>query len=225
MEARILAAVFASIMALAVGINGGSLNEADVEDIDSQHKNILEGVFPESIDIFSMLSDRPEPTKTVSINITASDDETIKLSDASLSAENLTSYNSESFSISSDSEVTLIGFSGEIVFDNTTEVSGEATGYLSSGVNSSRSFDFEKELDTERVSVTEAERVKISFSQVSGTVESDSSFSTINNSNLEIDSFSGNITTYPGEDRYVFEGKINQLKAGGLTVRAPEEEN
>jgi hypothetical protein len=225
MEARILAAVFASIMALAVGINGGSLNQADVEDIDAQHKNLLEGIFPESVDIFSMLSNRAEPTKTVTVNITAPGEETINLTDASFSAENLTSYSSESFSISSDSEVTLTGFSGEIVFDNTTEVSGRATGYLSSGVNSSRSFDFEKELDTKRVSITDAERVKISFSKVSGTVESDSSTSTINSSNLEIDSFSGNITAYPEEDRYMFEGKINELKAGGLTVRAPEEEN
>lgn len=225
MEARILAAVFASIMALAVGINGGSLNQADVEDIDSQHKNLLEGIFPESIDIFSMMSNRAEPTKTVTVNVTASNEESIELSDASFSAENLTSYSSESFSISSDSEVTLTGFSGEIVFGNTTEVSGSATGYLSSGVNSSRSFDFEKELDTERVSVTGAERVKISFSEVSGTVESDSSTSTINNSDLEVDSFSGNITAYPEDDRYVFEGKINELKAGGLTVKAAEEEN
>lgn len=225
MEARILAAVFASIMALAVGINGGSLNQADVEDIDSQHKNILEGIFPESVDIFSMLSSRAEPVKTVDINVTAVGEESIELSDASFSAANLTSYSSESFSISSDSEVTLTGFSGEIVFGNTTEVSGRATGYLSSGVNSSRSFDFEKDLNTERVSVTDAERVEISFSEVSGTVSSDSSTSTINNSNMEIDSFSGNITAYPGEKRYVFEGKINELKAGGLTVKAPEEKS
>lgn len=224
MEARILAAVFASIMALAVGINGSSINQADVEDIDSQHKNILEGIFPESVDIFSMLSNRAEPVKTIDINVTTAGEESIKLTDASLSAENLTSYSSESFSISSDSEVTLTGFSGELIFDNTTEVSGSATGYLSSGVNSSRSFDFEKELETSRVSITDAERVKIGFSEVSGTVASDSSTSTINNSNLEIDSFSGNITAYPEENRFVFEGKINELQAGGLTVKAPKEE-
>lgn len=225
MEARILAAVFASIMALAVGINGGSLNKADVENIDTQHKNLLEGVFPESVDIFSMLSNRAKPTKTVTVNVTASGEETIKLSDASFSAENLTSYSSESFSISSDSEVTLTGFSGEIVFGNSTKVTGRATGYLSSGVNSSRSFDFEKELDTSRISVTGAKRVKISFSKVSGTVESDSSTSTINNSNLEIDSFSGNITAYPEKDRFLFEGKINELTVGGLTVKSQKEEN
>lgn len=225
MEARILAAVFASIMALAVGINGGSLNQADVEDIDPRDKNLLEGVFPESVDIFSMLSERPEPVKEVSINMIAAGEEVLELSGGSFSAENLTSYGSESFSVSSDSEVTLTGFSGEIVFGNITEVSGRANGYLSSGVNSSRSFDFEQKLDTERVSVTDAEKVEISFSEVSGTVSSDSSTSTINNSNLEIDSFSGNITAYPDQKRYIFEGKINELQAGGLTVKASEGDN
>lgn len=224
MEARILAAVFASIMALAVGINGGSLNQADVEDIDAQHRNVLKGVFPESVDIFSMLSNRAEPTKTVTVNVTASSEESIKLSEASFSAKNLTSYKSESFSISSDSEVTLTGFSGEIVFGNSTEVSGRANGYLSSGVNSSRSFDFKKDLDTRKVSITDAERVKLGFSEVSGTVKSKSSTSTINNSNLEIDSFSGNITIYPRDNRYVLEGRINELTAGVLTVKAPEED-
>ncbi|QKQ98192.1 hypothetical protein GKQ38_01495 [Candidatus Nanohaloarchaea archaeon] len=223
MEARILAAVFASIMALAVGINGGSLNQADVQNINSQQKNILEGIFPKSIDIFSMLSNRPEPTKSVSINITAEGEETLKFSEASFTAKNMTSYSAERFSISSDSEVTLTGFNGKMVFDtNSTDVKGRASGYISSGVNSSRSFSFEKELDTSRISITGARRVKVSFDGVSGVVETASSSTSINNSNLKIDSFSGNITVYPEQERFVFEGKINELNAGSLTLKAEE---
>lgn len=224
MEARILAAVFASIMALAVGINGGGLNQADVQEIDSQHKNVLRGIFPKSIDIFSMLSNRPEPQKSVSIDVTAKGEETLKFSKASVTPENMTSYSSEQFSITSDSAVTVTGFDGQMVFDtNSTDVKGRASGYVSSGVNSSRNFRFETELGSEKIQVHDVRRAKVDFSGVSGEVETDSSTSSINDSSLKVNSFSGNITVYPSDNRYVFEGAIDELNAGSLTVKASED--
>lgn len=218
-----MAAVFASIIALAVGINGGALDKTDVQNIQPQQKDVLRSIFPKSIDIFSMISSQPEATKTVVVNVTAEGEEYLKVSQASISAGNLTSYSTDGFSVSSDSELVLTGFEGKITVDNTTEVSGSVSGYVTSGVNSSKDFRFEKELNSDTVYIKGAYRVKVDLSEVSGTVKSKSSTSRIDSSSLSIDSFTGNITLRPSENRYIFEGRIHKLEAGSLAIKASED--
>lgn len=224
MEGRILVAVFASILALAVGVNGGAVDDVDLSGLNSEERDILNGVFPSSMDIFSSLSDRPEPVKDATLEIDISGEETLKFSDADVTPSGLNSYSAEDFSISSDDNITVKGFNGETVFSgNSSEFSGEASGYISSGVNSSSSFGFETAVESDKIVFSNVDRVEIKFEDVQGNIDTGSINTQLNGSDLNVNSFSGDITTEGGS--LVFEGRIHTLESGDLTVGGSEEED
>ena len=222
LDAKVLAAVLASLTAVAAGMNGGAIDaDMAVEDVSTGGADVfdLQSLSSNPLDkLKNMFLSRPEPTNQVKANLTIDnlDDETIKVQDAVLSPPNLTEIKIGPRKMSSDEDISFNGFRGSIKPGSPTSVQGTANSALSSGVNISGMINVNEKLNTSQVRINEKGKAKLSLSNVKGEISSGSASTEFqeSNRNLKINSFTGKITIYTSNNSVMLDGKVDRLEAG-----------
>mgnify|MGYP006266903705 FL=1 len=220
LDAKVLAAVFASLTAVATAMNGGSFQpDMAVEGVSSGGVNVPDFAGSDStLDrLRTLFTSRPEPTNSVQARLNVSDleDEKINLQEASLTGSGLTEIKLGSKSMSSDSEITFNAFKGSIQAGETSKIEGTANGVLSSGVNITGMTAVSEEVNSTKLEIKESGRAKISLSNVNGEINSGSASTEFSNAReLNINSFSGDLVIFPKNNTLVLDGKVDTLKAG-----------
>lgn len=219
LDAKVLAAVFASLTAVAAAINGGSFNPdmavngvsadlSDVKGLNSDPVNALR----------DLLITRPEPTNDVEATLKVSDlsDEKIKLQEAKVAPSGLRQIKLGAKKLSSDSEIRFGGFKGSLEPGEPTKVQGTANSVVSSGVNITGVTAVSEKANSSTITVRENGRARIVLSNVEGQIVSGSASTEFreNTRKLKINSFSGEITLYPFNNTLTLDGKVDRLSAG-----------
>lgn len=221
MDPKILAAVFASIAALTMS---GTGSMEDIQEIDTEFLDGIDGIdgiqIPSEIeDILRDAREGPEPENRV--HITAefkSVDTEISTEAEKIMLHNFTEIKSEARSIDSDESVDFRDYKGSIVFSNGTTLNGVSQGLTSSGVNLTERLTLEATTDASRVEVTGLERNAFELENVDTEFESETG-TTISDENapLNINSFTGNLTVHPLDDRIVFDGLADTVEVGSTS--------
>lgn len=219
LDMKVLTAVFASLVAVATGMNGGNLDAATseapdslgLEDISSLGSNPLQN-------LRSMFVESPEPENEMraELKVGSLRNERIRTEGATLRIDDLKSFEMATNKVSSDEEIVLQGFSGSLKPGNNTLVKGSANGFTSSGVNVSGVLNVDEKIGTERVEIAGIEKLSLSFSEVEGEISSESASTTFRNGTraLNINSFSGTVTVFPRNNTVILDGKVDRFEAG-----------
>lgn len=221
LDARILAAVLASLTAVAAGMNGGSINTSpdfnpstnglDFQELNSDPVNSLKQLF----------ISKPEPTNSVKAHLKVEDigNEKLKLQEATVRSSNLTSIKLGTNSMSSDSGIVFHGFKGTLKPGESSEIAGSAKRVSSSGVDISGKVNVKEKVNSSRFVINEKGVAGIKFSNVEGHITSGSASTEFRNGTrkLKINSFSGKITIRPENNSVVLDGKVDRLTAGDFS--------
>lgn len=223
LDAKVLAAVFASLTAVATTMNGGSFQpEMAVEGVSAEGVNVPDFAGSEetlsTIDrLRSLLNSRPEPENNFQAKIELEDleNEKINLRKSSIHISNLREVNLGSRIMSSDQDIVFNSLRGEIKFNDPAVLKGTANSVTSSGVNVSGSVRVNQEINSSNIVIEEEGRSKISFSNVEADITYENkSEQTLSTDEFEIDSFSGQKIVYVENNTVILKGKINSLTAG-----------
>ncbi len=226
LDGRILAAVLASIAAIAVGINGGGIAQGlDADQVKSSSISApgefsFNELMPESLSSVTQFFQNPEPENSLRASLVADDisGETLKVRRASLTADNFTSLDFGSRHAASDGGITVYGFTGTVEPASTTDISGRANGFTSNGVNISGRLNFEKEIETRRIELEGVERTRLKLEDTSGSIKANSSTTRIRQERqVNINSFSGDITVFPENNSVILDGKVDRLESGSFS--------
>lgn len=223
LDGKVLTAVFASLAAIGAAMSGGAVDSADLqpENIDSSTDFNVEKYLPKSLDILRRFNQKPEPTTEIKavLEVNGLQNQEIQSSKGSLYAQNITSADIGGREIDSDDDIIFYGYTGKILPGKPSKIDGRAEGVLTSNVNVSGRFRTEQEFETDIVYVKNVERTELSLKDINGDIESDSTSTQIKDSNidLEINSFSGNITVRPENSTVELSGKVDKLSAGDVS--------
>lgn len=224
LDGKILTAVLASLAMIGTAMNGGHVDSSELQDI---RKNPLSTNFdrfmPGSLGAFTQqYMQNPEPDTALEAELMIGDvaGQNFRLSSGTMKANNLTKIKTNRRQITSDSDLEFNGFSGKINLGQPTDIEGSAESIITNGVNISGGFDIKEDLDTDKIVLTNVTRSKISLKKVSGLVRSDSISTNITKDNLElnINSFSGNMTIYPKTGKLLLSGKVDKMNAGSISL-------
>lgn len=225
LDAKILAAVLASLTAVAVGFDGGSVDATSM-DSDAVESKIE---VPEAVQEVTkpiqrfrdMLNAKPEPENEVNMVLEMKDmeNEAFDLEEASLEVENFTSISMDGKNFTSDETIHLHGFSGSIQPGEQTSLTGSTAKFTSSGVNVSGITAVEETVHTEKLRVTGINKASISLSSVEGRIDSEDASTEFTDSSrpLNINSFSGSIQIYTNNSTAVIDGKVDRLESGAFS--------
>lgn len=216
MDPKILAAVFASIAAIAVG-TGGTGSVDNFQNIQPQ--DIIDSLSDTSKFFPKNIEEKPEPENEVKITMEAnSDNAGIQLQNSDITVQDFTKLESESKIISSDEPLTFSGFTGniEIYRDNETVISGNSEGFASSGVNFTQKLNLDFRTGSESIVAEKVEKTGISLEEADVEVISQEEDTTIEkgNSPVDINSFSGKMSIYPDNMTVILNGKVDKVEAG-----------
>lgn len=220
LDAKVLAAVFASLTAIATAMNGGSFQpDMAVDGVSAGLSDVPDfGGSSSTIDkIRDLFTSRPEPTNNVEATLTISDldNEKMNLEKSTVRTSNLTEVNLGSKKMSSDENIVFNGLGGSMNLGDPIVLKGNANSITSSGVNVSGTFNLNQEINSSRIVIEEKGRAKISFSDVEADITYENkSEQTLSTEQFKIDSFSGRTTIYPGNSTVILDGKVNSLTAG-----------
>jgi hypothetical protein len=219
MDPKILAAVFASIAAIAVGTGGGSLD--GIQDLQVNNPQSLIGQFSGSTTgILGQLTEKPEPENSVRVRIVAgSDDLKLGLSSSELDIEDFNELESSNRRISSDESLTFTGFDGGIGLDrgNETSVEGRSQGFRSSGVNFTQrmKLDFSTDSGVIRLEGVKRNSVKLGNVDVEMVSETDDTVIEKGDADVNINSFSGTVRIFPENMTVILNGRVDRFESGG----------
>jgi hypothetical protein len=222
LDGKILTAVFATLAALGTAMNGGHIDSGDLQDIKTSSNNRnFDSLMPESLGAFTELMQNPKPDTSVKVEVEIDDlsGQKMKISSASLYANNLTNVKIGKRRIESDEELKFYGFNGKVDPGTPTDFKGRSKGIVTSGVNISGRYSVEEEISTDRIVMTDVIRSEIKLNDISGSIKSNTSSTTIRDdeTDLDINSFSGNITVLPRNRTFILDGKVNKLEAGDIS--------
>ncbi|MFB6190367.1 MAG: hypothetical protein ABEJ91_02235 [Candidatus Nanohaloarchaea archaeon] len=222
LDGKVLTAVLASLAAIGAAINGGDVNAERLQSnkISAPGEFSFNDLVPESISSLDKFLQNPEPENPVKAVFVSEDinDEKLKVKDARLRASNFTSISFGGKTATSDEQIALYGFTGELLPGEVTEVNGRSRGFTTSGVNISGSLQVRRELDADRISVTDVRRAALKLKEVSGTVSTNTSSAEVKEPRkVSINSFSGSITVFPGNSTIVLDGKVDRLESGSFS--------
>jgi hypothetical protein len=219
MDPKILAAVFASIAALAVGSGGGSIDGIQ----NFTDGDIMSGISLPSSDILDKLREKPEPTENVTVTATMSSNKSsIKLEAGELSVSNFERLSSGERKLESDHKISFKDYTGTVVLreSNNTEIKGGSQGFNSGGVNLSQRFKMGFKTDAENIVASGIKRKKIKVKDVDvQMVSADGTEISRTDTNLNINSFSGIVRLNPVSGEIVIEGRVDRLEAGGTVFK------
>lgn len=213
-DLKILAAVFATLMAMGGFMNGG----ADISSFDGLEAPEI----PRTLGAFTGLIDDQKQDVEVDANVTADLKETVfELSSESLNASNMTTISiGKKGELSSDTSISLTEFDGTLS-EQTREkwsIQGKASGAQGEGFHYKGELKIKRETGSQRIEIRGVNQSDIEINGVRGDVSSGSASTTVTEaSKLTATRFSGNITILTEEDRVVMNGLASSLKAGDLS--------
>lgn len=222
-DGRILTAVLASLAAVAAGISGGGISADQVKSntMSAPGEFSFDEVFPESLSFLDRYLENPEPETEMTAVLTSEgfEDEQFRVRESNITASEFKSMQFLTGNqLQSEDEITLYGFTGEIMPGNTTELTGSSNGLVTGGVNISGALSVGQELETGWLKAEGVERSAINLEQVSGTIESEDSSTTIGSPReVDINSFSGDITVYASNATIVLDGEVHRLESGSFS--------
>lgn len=213
MDPKILAAVFASIAALTMS---GTGSMEDIQNLESQ--SFLQD-FELPFDLDSVIGDireGPEPENRARIDVTfKSVDTTLETSGKGLYVENYTSLDSERRGFESTDPVEFRDYSGSLVFSNSTELNGKASGFNYQDLNYTQKMNLGLSTDATDMRIEGIERERIRLNNVDISFESSTGTEiSAENAPLVVNSFTGNISIHPDEERLVIIGLVDRVEAG-----------
>jgi len=220
LDAKVLAAVFASLTAVATTMNGGSFHpDMAVEGVSAEGVGVTDFIGSDSRleKLQSLINSRPEPKNNVqaTIEIADLDNEKINLRKSSIYISDLREVKLGSRTMSSDQDIVFNSLKGDINFNDPAVLQGTADSVTSSGVNVSGSVKVNQEINSSSIFIEERGRSKISFSDVEADIiYENKSEQTLNTDEFKIDSFSGKKTVYLENNTVILDGKVNSLTAG-----------
>lgn len=223
LDGRVLAAVLASVAAIAAGINGGGVAQSmDADRVKSSSLSAPGGlsfsdVVPDSLSSLKQFVKNPEPENSVKAHLVAEDisDEKLNVKGASLTAGNFTSLSFGGKTARSSTQITVYGFTGNVEPDDITNINGRASGFRSNNVNVSGNIQVQREIETRVLELEGVERTRLNLEEATGVIEANSSSTDIREAGkVRINSFSGDMTVFPMNGSIVIEGKVDRLDAG-----------
>ena len=221
MDAKVMAAVFVSLAAVFAGADGGMFSTSDVRKVQSQagleapSVDSSLGSLGKNLPVIGGIFERPEPENEVNAQIEASSDSSFKVRKAALEARNLTQINSKSMKIDSDADIRFRRFTGTVGFGNTTEIKGASSGLRTSGVNISTAVSLDTDVETQEIKVTGTQLTNMQFPSAGISPAEDSDFPIqAENREINVKSFTGDITIYTGNRTLILDGKVHSIKAG-----------
>ncbi|MFB6099652.1 MAG: hypothetical protein ABEK16_00110 [Candidatus Nanohalobium sp.] len=221
MDAKILAAVLASLAAVFAGTSGGMFSTSDVRQVTAEAPGIStpsSNSLLQKVPVIGGFFEKPVPKNDVKARITVQGSAEVKINSAMLEAQNLTRINSRSMKIDSDQEIQFKNFNGKVRFGNTSKISGAAAGLKTSGVNLTTDLSLDTEVQTHLIRVENTVKTPIKFKSASVAPAGNSDFPiNTQEKNLNINSFTGDIMIYPGNSTLVIDGKVATLTAGKTT--------
>ncbi len=220
-DGRIMAAVLASLAAVAAAISGGGFSADQVKEstVSAPGEFSFNDLMPESLSALERFFENPEPESEMKAVLVSSnlDGESFRVTDTRVHASNFSRMELSGKTLESDDDIELYGFTGEVMPGNTTELSGMSNGLLTSGVNVSGGLNTHQELETGRLDLEGVERSRFEM-QASGEIESAGSSTEIRDARrVSIDSFSGDIRIYPGNSTIVLDGMVHELESGDFS--------
>lgn len=218
MDPKIMAAVFASIAAIAVGTGG----TGTLQDFQKMSPGEIIGQFSNSpSDIISDLREKPVPENPVKITATISGEESISGTGKSLVLNDFTELVSEDRNISSDSEILFRDFSGrvELESNNLTGIEGSSSGFSSSGVSLSQSIQISAVTDAEEIRFSNISRQSVNLNSVDVRIKSrkDSTVIEKEDTSVDVNSFTGTVSYFRENSSLILEGDVDKVEAGGTT--------
>lgn len=213
MDPKILAAVFASIAALTMS---GTGSMEDIQNLEGQDfMTNLE--LPFDIDnLLGNIREGPDPENKVRIDVKfKSVETTLETSGKGLSVENYTTLSSKKRSFKSSNPVEFKDFSGSLTFSNETELKGRSSGFIYRDLNYTNKMSTGLSTDATQIEITGMERERIKLDNVDIDFESQTGTEiSADNAPLKVNSFSGNISIHPDEERLVINGLVDRVEAG-----------
>ncbi len=222
LDGRILAAVFASLAAIAAGVSGGQVNAAELKtDGFRDAKSGFSDFLPGSISSFDGFFQNPEPETGMKavIQLENLDEQDFRVDAETLYVRNLSSIDLLGKKMESDSEIAFHGFSGNVRPGDSTEISGRANWVYSSGVNVSGGIRVSEEVETRFFRLEGVRRSEFHIDRIAGTISSGSEdiSAEVNDTSLDINSFSGNVSVFLENSSLMLEGKVHTLEAGSIS--------
>ena len=225
MDAQILTATLATLAAVFAGLNGGAFtvddiqNNTEIPDMQNSQQEGLTSMLPD-IPLLDRLTQKPEPENPVKAQIKLQDNPQLKLSKASLTAKQLTQIKSNRIKIDSDQEITLHKYTGQIQFAKNTSIKGTSQGANTSGVNITTPIKIQTQTTANQINIENTQKtpIKSSNASIQPTPDSDFGINT-ENTDLNINSFTGNITVHTKNKTLIIDGKVDKLKAGQYQIQ------
>jgi|GEM_PF-637563 len=227
-DVKILTAVFASLAATAVVINGGAA------DLDPDLDNGVEENIDQGLELYQLIEDPlekireqfrtyPEPENSIQaeLEIQQLDQQEINIRNSGkLYIQDLEKVDIGSNQVTSEEPITLHGYQGKIQSGNTTQFEGNINQITSSKVNITGTTSFQQETNTTQIKLENVEKTPLKLENIAGNIESGDSSTEFNEPTrtIEINSYTGDITIQPGAETVKLDGKVHTLKAGTLTI-------
>ena len=218
MDPKILAAVFASIAALAVGTGGTSVD--DFQNMNPE--NMVGQFFNSGTGFLENINKQPVPENSVKVSIQLeSDSGRLSVQKSELRVSEFRELISPSKKITSDESISFKDFTGNVKIsrENETLVSGSSNGFSSSGVNFTKKLDIDFRTNSELIEISDISRTGIKFDEVDVKMRSEADETVIQkgDSRLSINSFSGGAKLFPQNMTIVLDGKVDSFEAGGTS--------
>ncbi|MFB6180762.1 MAG: hypothetical protein ABEJ93_02705 [Candidatus Nanohalobium sp.] len=196
MNSKILTAVLLTLTAAFLFMNTGTNPGNTLPDLETQ-------------------KEKPTPHTPVKLEITSIPSKKIQVN-GDITVQGLKEYTSSKVDIRSKNDILFKNFRGTVRPGNTSSVNGNAQGFTSNGVDVAQGLKLDLKTSSQEIKVERARKTSLRLEEVDLSLSADNSTTQIikENTTVEIDSFSGNISFRPQQQLMDLEGRIHLLKAG-----------
>jgi len=217
LDGKILAAVLATLTALAAGTGGGEVpNQSQVE----MPSEIGLGSITDSLETArNIFGSKPEPETEVEANLVVGSlyDKKLKIGSADLSP-GVQELDAGKQTIDSDDSIDLYGFSGTLGFGNKSSFQGSVKRIETSGIDIRGETTVTHKFDKNRIVLRNVSDTALNFKDVRGKISSGDAEASFGNSTraLDINSYSGTMVFYPSNKTVSLDGEVGRLKYGSF---------
>ncbi len=217
MEGKIVAAVFTTLAVVFAGASGSSSINPEVDEVLPEEDSPLNKI-SSSFGIMDRIFALPEPEHEAIIEVTLDESTKINLDAQRLEVEGLREVKGGT-GISSQTDIGLKGFDGNILMGDPTEIMGSASGIYSQNMNVTTAVPLNQKVNTSSVQAYNVSNNKYALTASQVVIQAVGNETTISRSNteLEISAFKGDIEFRPDDLKMIFEGKVDQVNAGSAS--------
>lgn len=218
LDLKILAAVLVSLAAFGMVSGSSSMTLDKPSEMLSQD---FDNIGPRSLGAFIGVIDDDETREEVyaELNFNSSGNQEMSVKAGSLNVEDLDAVKLEEGTVSSDSSIMFLNFTGTVGLAKESTVSGSANTIVTSGVNLTGDYNFGERISTPRITAQDATVEKMKVKNVNGVIESGSTSSRLqDDTEVNIRGFNGEVEIQPINGTIVFDGSVTRLEAGSVNI-------